>query len=127
MGPRARPVGVWIAVAYLLALSVVAVVVTLGTPSWGRVVLLAVILLPAIGLLLILSRWTILPLGALAMLQVSDYTAYLMFDTSRAISRPLSDVAVYAIHYNITPLVYLAGTLAVLLYTAWPWRAGILR
>ena len=127
---RGRPIGVWIAVAYLLALVALAVVNLAASISGTLpfVALALIVLLSSVGLLFSLSRWAVLPIAVQTALQVWGYLTHLVSDQSRAIEPLLSaGIAVYAIQYNLAPLVYLAGSLAVFLYTAWLWRAGILR
>lgn len=120
-----RPIGVWIATAYLLALVVLAVIILTASISSKSffVVLALMALLSSVVLMLCLNRWAVLTTAVLAALQAGSY---LGANQSHAIELLGSPNIVYSIQCNFAPLMYLAGTFAVLLYTTWLWRMGVL-
>jgi hypothetical protein len=138
MRPLGRPIGVWIATAYLLVLQALVVLWLMNAPTWGGSLFIVQALaafLPLLStiLLLFLNRWAVLTIGALTAFQVASYVAYLGSNPSHEIERIIERmgsantvVYVYSIQYNVAPLVLLAVTVAVLLYTAWLWRRGVL-
>jgi hypothetical protein len=124
-----RPIGVWIATAYLVVLLALAVFWNLDTPMSTRSVfvllipmtllLLNVILLPS------LSRWAMPATAGVAATQGSSYLFAILSPVLEPIAPPNS--VVFSIQYNFAPLIFLAATVAVALYTAWLWRTGVLR
>ncbi|HEY7551272.1 MAG TPA: hypothetical protein VH913_17370 [Hyphomicrobiaceae bacterium] len=119
-----RPIGVWIATAYLLVLLALAVFWTLSLSMRSGSLFVLLSLLSAI-LLPLLNRWAVLATAALA---VGQGGSYLMTVLSRVpVPRDTASTVTFSVQYNFAPLVFLAATVAVALYTVWLWRAGALR
>lgn len=85
--------------------------------------------LSSVILLLFLSRWAVLTIGLLAVLQASSYLAYVGAQTPTFVNPSGSDTVVYAVSvtHMFGPLVLMGATGAALLYAAWLWRSGVLR
>ena len=141
VGPKAighgvaRPVGVWIVVAYLLVVLALGVVL-LSTAMQGgnipgtlKITAVMLIVISSAILLLARNRWAVPAIGLLAALQAGSYLAYLNAEGTLFVNLRGSDtvVHVFAITYNFAPLVLLGATCTALLYTVWLWRSGILR
>lgn len=142
MGPRERPIGVRIALAYLLLLLALAGIILvapiplasaiLAVPiqSPNRVltvasltVVMTVLLASSLMLLWRLNQWAVLTTGAIA--GIAGVGVYLS-------SLPTEVTALYSAAYmrpysDFIPLFYLAGTTAVFLYAGWLWRKGVLK
>jgi hypothetical protein len=130
---RRRPIGVWIAAAYLLALLALLVIylrmfVSFDSLSGSLVCMIVLLIVPsAVILLLCLSPWAVLATAALAAILTGNYLSSLGFDASRVMAPvDTSDTVVFLIEDNLAPLMFLAPTVAVALYTAWLWRRGVL-
>ncbi len=130
-----RPIGVWIALAYLLGLLVLSAIYLWAAIEAGRVHLIlqctaaALALLPGVVLLVAQSRWAILAIGLLTAWQALSFVeAYLPPHGTTFINPHGSDTVVYvvAITYIWGPLLLLGATTAVLLYSAWLWHRGVL-
>ena len=132
MGPLGRPIGVWIATAYLLG--VLAFAISPGSPIWHgsptAILVLAAGLLSVLFLQL-LSRLAVLTTAVVAALQAAFYVVHVLDPPSiiplLGLGSPAHDVYVVPIQNHLVPLVYLAATVPVTLYAAWLWRAGVLR
>jgi hypothetical protein len=127
MPPRGRPIGVWIATIYLmlvLALAVLYLAAAIqsgnGRAVFTQTTAVLIVLSSAISLF-VLSRWTALATGLLAAFQVGSYLAYLGADTAQLDELGGFGTVVHliSISHNLTPLVFLAGTLATFLYALW--------
>jgi hypothetical protein len=132
-----RRLGIWIVMAYLLALfalfaiAIYLAVFVLGGSlypilcytTWLLIVLSAAILL------LLRSRWAMLAVGLLAVLQTVSLLVYVGTDPVPFIDSSDTDavVTMLPLTYIWTPLALLGTTGAALLYTAWLWRSGVLR
>ncbi len=119
-----RPIGVWIAMAYLLGLLALAVFWALTAPI-VPIAFSVLLLCLSVVLLSSLNRWAVLATAALAAMQVGSYLSA----NSSPVPEPLgsANTIVVSIQYNLVPLVFLAATIAVALYTAWIWRRGVLK
>ena len=123
-----RPIGVWIATAYLFAqFALITLYLYLFVSIEGGTILsllkcAAAVLTMLLGviLLLALSRWAVLTIGLLAALQATSLLEYLTADSSTFIDTQGSDTI-------LVPLVISAATITVFLYSAWLWRGGVLR
>jgi hypothetical protein len=124
-----RPIGVWIATAYLLVLLAVAVFWNLDAPMGsGRVfvVLMSVtLLLLSMTLLPSLSRWAMPATVGVAATQGGSYLLAILSPVTEPIASP--NTVVLSIQFNLVPPIFLTATIAVALYTAWLWRTGVLR
>jgi|SRR5262245_943182 len=141
----ARPVGVWIAIGYLALLLALAIVVLIGplplasailtvpfrSPTGilvtgGFVLTIAVFLAASIVLLWLLRRWAVPTTGVLAGMVATGF--YLSAGPTVLARLSVHTYAfVDAVGFNFIAPFYLAGTAAVFVYTAWLWRAGVLR
>ncbi|HEX2337936.1 MAG TPA: hypothetical protein VHI72_15825 [Hyphomicrobiaceae bacterium] len=130
-----RPIGIWIATAYLLAM-LVPHVSSPASPLWSGGSPFAVTLslgMPLLGIVLLmsLSRWAVLATAIMAGMQAAFYLVF-AFDPASVVlllglGSPSHDVYVAPIENHLTPLVGLAATTAIALYSAWLWRRGVLR
>jgi hypothetical protein len=141
----ARPVGVWIAQAYLVLLLALAVVVLVAPLPLASAILtvpfrsptgvlvvksfvltIAVFLAASTVLLWRLKRWAVATTGVVAALTATGF--YL--SAGPTVVTPLS-VYAYAfvdpLGVNVIAPFYLLGTVAVFVYTAWLWRRGALK
>ena len=131
-----RPVGIWIASAYLLAfgllvLSLLYLVVQsgggIGFILCGLLLGSATVVVALSGAILLLAqrRWAVPPIGLLAMWQA--WIAYLSAQASAFVDQEGSTPAVDAGAISYLPLVLLSATIGALLYSGWLWQRGVLR
>lgn len=135
MKSNGRPIGVWLATAYLFVLFALGVLYLVAAIDVGDV---RFILQSAVGVLIALasvvllafrSRWVVPVIGVLAALQATPHLAYLATDGATFVAVRGSDAVMraYLIAYNFGPLLILITTLSVLLYAGWLWHTGILK
>jgi hypothetical protein len=127
-----RPIGIWIAAAYLgvlaLGLSHPGSALWLGSPI---VVLSLAAAILSMVLLTSLNRWAVLATAILASAQAAFYLVWLV-DPRRAASllglrSPYHDTYIIVIHSGFVPVAHLAVLAAISLYAVWLSRTGILR
>jgi hypothetical protein len=140
----AKPVGVWIALVYLvllLALAGIVLIVPLPLASailtvpiqTGNRVLAVLAFVPTIAafvlgsivLLWLLRRWAVVTTGVVAALTAVGF--YLSgVPTEVTALHAAANFVANSFGFNLLALIYLAGTAAVFVYTAWLWRRGVL-
>jgi hypothetical protein len=140
----ARPIGVWIALVYLVLLLALAGIVLIAPLPLASAILtvpiqtgyrvlavvafvptIAAFLLGSIVLLWLLRRWAVLTTGVVAALTAAGF--YLSsFPTEVTALHAAAYFIVDTFGFNFVALIYLTGTAAVFVYTAWLWRRGVL-
>jgi hypothetical protein len=127
-----RPVGVWIATAYLGVVALAAG--NPWSPLWRGspfILLSLAAMLLSIALLWSLSRWAVLATAILAGMEVAFFLVMRLDPSWIGVllgsGSPYHDTYVVVSHGGVARLVHLAALAAIPLYSAWLWRRGALR